>query len=247
MFTNIAVIAFTTTCILQSAVAFITNNIGQTNTLLKMSETSIESIPSEMVVEEEMNMMLPDMSQSIPFLERPLMLTGELPGDVGFDPLDFARTREDLMNYREAEIKHARLAMLAAAGWPLSEIFDKKIALKFDLEPLLDAGDRVPSLLNGGLGKVSPLYWIVCIFFTAAIEFYGIMRSKSVEGYRPGDLGFDPLGLLPDDEEGKKRMELAEIKHGRLAMIAIVAFAIQEAVSNTGVVNETPLFFFPLM
>jgi len=29
-------------------------------------------------------------------------------------------------------------------------------------------------------------------------------------------------------------------------MIAIFAFAIQEAVSNVGVVNETPFFFFPL-
>ena len=135
----------------------------------------------------------------------------------------------------------------AAAGWPISEILDKKIAFQLGLVPLLDASDRVPSVLNGGLGKVSPLYWIVCIFFSAAIEFYGIMKSKTVEGYTPGDLGFDPLGLLPEDEKGKKRMQLAEIKHGRLAMIAVVAFAIQEAVSNTGVVHETPFFFFPIM
>ena len=26
---------------------------------------------------------------------------------------------------REAEIKHARLAMVAAAGWPLAELFNK--------------------------------------------------------------------------------------------------------------------------
>ena len=45
--------------------------------------------------------------------------------DVGFDPLGFAKNKEDLLNYREAEIKHARLAMLAAAGWPLSELFGK--------------------------------------------------------------------------------------------------------------------------
>ena len=41
-------------------------------------------------------------------------------------------------------------------------------------------------------------------------------------------------------------METAEIKNGRLAMIAITAFAFQELVTQTGVVNETPLFFRPL-
>ena len=51
---------------------------------------------------------------------------------------------------------------------------------------------------------------------------------------------------MPNDEEGKKNMQLAEIKNGRLAMIAIVAFAVQEAVSKLGVIDETPLFFKPL-
>jgi TRAP-type C4-dicarboxylate transport system substrate-binding protein len=41
-------------------------------------------------------------------------------------------------------------------------------------------------------------------------------------------------------------MELAEIKHGRLAMIAFSAFGLQEYVSKVGVVDETPFFFFPI-
>jgi len=190
---------------------------------------------------------LPEMSQSMPFMERPAALTGALPGDVGFDPLGFAKTEADLMNYREAEVKHARLAMLAAAGWPISEVLDKKIASVFGMAPLLDSGDRVPSLLNGGLGKVSPVYWIACVAGAAAIDFYGISKSRSNdESYFPGNLGFDPLGLYPKDIDGQKRMQLAEIKNGRLAMIAIFAFAVQEFVSKAGVVDETPLFFFPL-
>ena len=52
------------------------------------------------------------MSESIPFLKRPLVLTGELAGDVGFDPIGFAKNRENLWEMREAEIKHGRLAML---------------------------------------------------------------------------------------------------------------------------------------
>ena len=167
-------------------------------------------------------------------------------GDVGFDPLGFAKDSQSLMYYREAEIKHARLAMLAAAGWPLSELFDKQIAASFGLTPLIDASDRAPSLLNGGLGKVAPLYWIICLAGAAAIDLLGTVNAGKKQDYMPGDFGFDPLGLYPKEKEGKKRMELAEIKNGRLAMIAITAFAFQELVSKTGVVDETPLFFKPI-
>eukprot|EP00978_Attheya_sp_CCMP212_P016322 scaffold42639_cov37-Attheya_sp.AAC.5 len=194
---------------------------------------------------------LSKMSKSLPFLKRPTTLRGELAGDVGFDPLGFARSKEDLMNYREAEIKHSRLAMLAAAGWPLSEIFDKKIAAVLQLSPAIDAQDRVPSLLNGGLDKISPIYWISCIVGAAIIDLYGVKKSRSAalpnSDYIPGKLDFDPLGLYPKDKDGQDRMQLAEIKHGRLAMIAITGFAFQEAISRSGVVDETPFFFFPLL
>jgi hypothetical protein len=190
---------------------------------------------------------LPKMSDSLPFMARPALLTKQYAGDVGFDPLGFADSEENLRNYREAEIKHARLAMLAAAGWPLSELFDKQLANAFGLEPVLQANDRAPSVLNGGLGKISPAYWVSCIILAAAIDLYGWSKSENGDSsYMPGDLGFDPLGLYPKDEDGRQRMQLAEIKNGRLAMIAITAFAFQELVSNQAVVNETPQFFKPL-
>ena len=186
------------------------------------------------------------MSQSLPFLPRPAALTGALAGDVGFDPLGFAKSEADLMNYREAEVKHARLAMLAAAGWPLSEVFDKKIAEVMGMEPILGSDDRVPSLLNGGLGKISPAYWVGCIGVAAMIDIFGQLRMKSDnKDYIPGDFGLR-LGY-PSNEDGQKRMQLAEIKNGRLAMIAIFAFAAQEFVTKQGVVDETPLFFFPII
>jgi len=192
---------------------------------------------------------LPIMSQSMPFLTRPAALTGELAGDVGFDPLGFANTPKDLMTYREAEIKHARLAMLAAAGWPVSELLDPKLAALFHRAPLVDAADRAPSLLNGGLDQVSPLYWAAVLGLAAAVELVSLTKLLRMGGnsrYTPGDYQFDPLGLYPDGAEGRKRMQLAEIKHGRLSMLAVTAFAVQEAVSEVAVVDETPFFFRPV-
>jgi hypothetical protein len=53
------------------------------------------------------------MSKAIPFLGCPAVLKDcDLSGNVGFDPLGFAKTKEQLWEFREAEIKHARLAML---------------------------------------------------------------------------------------------------------------------------------------
>ena len=201
---------------------------------LHMSEAPMEPIVAA----------LPAQSQSLPFLARPTFLDGSMAGDVGFDPLGFAKSESDLMNYREAEIKHARLAMLAAAGWPVSELLDKKIAAALGMDPLLDTADRVPSLLNGGLGKVSPAYWVGALGFAAVVEILGSLKMKSEKAI-PGDFGLR-LGY-PSDEAGQNRMQLAEIKNGRLAMIAIFGFAIQEFVSKQGVIDETPLFFFPIM
>jgi hypothetical protein len=187
-----------------------------------------------------------DRSQALPFQKRPPALDGELPGDAGFDPFGFAGDRDALWRYREAEVKHARLAMLAAVGWPLSERFDRPIADSVDMEPMVDASNRAPALLNGGLDKISPVYWAVCLIAAAAIDLYGIRRSKENNpDYFPGNLGFDPLGLYPRDESGQRWMQLAEIKHGRLAMIAITAFAYQEFAKSYAVVDQTPIFFKP--
>ncbi len=227
-----------------SASAFVTPSF-KSNNALRMSEESVD-VSDVPVMEVPSTPALATMSQSMPFMARPAALDGTLAGDVGFDPLGFAKNSDDLMKYREAEVKHARLAMLAAAGWPISELFDAKIAGVLGLAPVLQSDDRAPSLLNGGLGKVSPIYWIACIAGAAAIDLYGITQASKKPGYTPGDLGFDPLGVFPKDKDGQEWFKLAEIKNGRLAMIAITAFAVQELVSQTGVINETPLFFKPI-
>lgn len=75
-----------------------TNTISH-SAALRMSEVPIDIEPPP-----------PVMSQSLPFMARPAFLDGSMAGDVGFDPLGFAKSESDLMNYREAEVKHARLA-----------------------------------------------------------------------------------------------------------------------------------------
>lgn len=186
------------------------------------------------------------------------VLDGSEIGYYGFDPLGLASTPEKLKKYSEAEIKHGRLAMLAAAGWPLSEVLHKNFA-EISSSPVLlqpgqvcqNAGEcveglsRAPSVLNGGLDQVSPVYWGIVLIASAGIE---VFASKLVGQRAPGDLGFDPLRILKGKSDiDVKRMKLAEIKHSRLAMLAITGFAIQEYATQTAVVNETPEFFKPVL
>jgi len=187
-------------------------------------------------------------SKALPFVDRPEILDGTYAGDAGFDPLGFARNDQALFELREAEIKHARLAMLAAAGWPLSELFDRKIASILNLEAALDASDRAPSVLNGGLEKIPILYWAGILATASWIEIQEFKKAQeNTSDYAfPGDLGWDPLGLYPSDEAGQRRMQLAEIKNGRTAMIAITAFAFQEYAQKFAVVDATPMFFKPV-
>jgi hypothetical protein len=192
----------------------------------------------------------PDRSMSLPFLKRPDTLDGSLPGDRGFDPFNFSSNQNALQWQRTAEIKHARLAMLAAAGWPIAELFDKKIAYALDLKPLLVFQDRVPSVLNGGLSRIPPAYWFFVLGFAAVMEAIGYVKEfeakQAGQEYTPGDLGFDPLGLFGKTQEERKFKLEAELFNGRLGMLAITGFAMQEWWTQNSVINETPIFFKPI-
>jgi hypothetical protein len=174
----------------------------------------------------------------------------DLPGDRGFDPFNFVKDEKLLSFYRQAEIKHARIAMLAAVGWPAAELFDKKIAAAYELSPLLDFEGRVPSVLNGGLSKVPPAFWAATLGVAAAIESFGLLKEsiakKQGVQYTPGDLGFDPFNLEAITKEGRKYQLEAELFNGRLAMLAITFFAFNEFFTDGAIVRETPFLFYPL-
>jgi hypothetical protein len=83
-----------------------------TKTVLSMTSTGAtdDFVPGQQPAQRRRKM-----SISIPFVQCPPALhNSDLAGNVGFDPLNFAKNKEQLWEYREAEIKHARLAMLVS-------------------------------------------------------------------------------------------------------------------------------------
>lgn len=189
------------------------------------------------------------MAKWFPFgLKAPKALDGSLAGDVGFDPLGFSKSKNTLYWMREAEVKHGRLAMLAAVGWPLSELFHKQIAQSMGWDSILASGDRAPSLLNGGLSAPFASGTLIMSILIAGFleskamnDGYVFWSSEKPDSYIPGDFGFDPIGLYK--LRNKKDMQTAEIKNGRLAMLAITGYAFSEFATKLPVVQETPYLF----
>ena len=165
-----------------------------------------------------------------------------------FDPLRLGSASPALLKYyREAELKHGRLAMLAAIGWPASELWDKALADTFGIDAALTSKLEAPSVLNGGLDRISPAFWGAALGFGAAIELYGLkLRLEDrAEPLEPGNLQFDPLGMYPVERARRKRMDEAEVKHGRIAMLAVVGYAAEEYLLGTPVAVHSSGFFEP--
>ncbi|CAJ1968547.1 unnamed protein product [Cylindrotheca closterium] len=192
------------------------------------------------------------MSIALPMLKRPNKLDGTHAGDFGFDPLGLSE-QFDLYTMQEAEVRHARLAMLAVIGWPMAELLGPKW--------LLQPGGCAPSVLNG----FSPITFIATVAVFGGIgylEYKTSLRSQLVtklgKQHRSdmsevwdlgvaGDYDFDPLELyksVGDDAKARKGLREVEISHGRSAMLGITAFAAWEALTGHAIV-ENSMFFHP--
>ena len=147
-----------------------------------------------------------------------------------FDPFDLTpETKEELMLFREAELTHCRVAMMGALGY----IVQSKFAPMFDMQGA-QVIRHLDIVLQSEMGMLGASTLLMAIFFS---EFYRArtgwmepeveMRSLR-ENYMPGDLKFDPLGMLPKDEAGMRAMQDKELRNGRLAMIAIAGMTVQE-------------------
>lgn len=176
----------------------------------------------------------------------PLLSTGMV-GNKGLDPLGFASSPDLLLQYREAELKHARLAMLAAVGWIASEVVHTPLANLFGKDSLLQEGadsvaEKVPTVLNGGLEAIQPMFWVSFFLFAGVAETWRLLTiSENPMNFTPGAIGFDPLELYKkEDAKGQAALQLKEVNNGRLAMLAVAYFAVSEKFGDSAIINSIP-------
>ena len=186
----------------------------------------------------------------------PTHLAGTAAGDFGFDPLGLGAEPEAFERNLEAELLHARWGMLAAVGCLVPEILARAG---------VDVGEPVwwrvgATKLQDGItlnyagiegfriaGKQGVGAIVVCQLALMGGPEYarqvGIESLEPVGIFLPGDKNFpgsslfDPLGLSTDGPEFIDQ-SVKEIKNGRVAMLAMLGYATQAAVTGKGPVEN---------
>eukprot|EP00521_Asterionellopsis_glacialis_P018032 CAMPEP_0195295062 /NCGR_PEP_ID=MMETSP0707-20130614/16526_1 /TAXON_ID=33640 /ORGANISM="Asterionellopsis glacialis, Strain CCMP134" /LENGTH=236 /DNA_ID=CAMNT_0040356195 /DNA_START=114 /DNA_END=821 /DNA_ORIENTATION=- len=157
-----------------------------------------------------------------------------------FDPLGFTKDMElmGVKRFREAEIMHGRVAMMATIGYLIGES-----------TPTITYGmDTHHTIANNQIPEVPGT--VLFPFFLTINICEALRASKGWvepglgplftlrENYYPGDLGFDPLGLLPEDQKARENMHTKELNNGRLAMLAAAGMCVQEQINGKGILDN---------
>lgn len=169
-----------------------------------------------------------------------LMKAGQT-APLGFwDPLGFSTNTPygKMVFYREAEVKHGRVGMLASLGIFMGEKLDGAWWGGMD-GPAAYMGAQ-PNYQLAGLSELQETtlqaFWagIFVVLALPELTFQLAPYPLGVGSYPdkmdriPGDLGFDPLYLKPTDPAKLLELQNKEINNGRLAMLAAAGMIAQE-------------------
>merc|ERR1712241_1397812 len=170
------------------------------------------------------------MSKSVPFLPASPALEGYAGEEDGFDPMGFTLAI-DIRWSREAELKHARVCMLATVGWITTDL-----GLRIPGEPFqvstLEAHDAMVKF--GAMPQM--LAWIGYAELFGFLAIIAMMEGKTDR--KPGD--FYLRWFYPTDEKGQYEMQMKELRNGRLAMLAY------GGIVTSAVLTQETWPFFPL-
>jgi hypothetical protein len=222
-------IAFALACLVGSVAAF------SEVTMMARRGAAKKAVPTPKAVRK---------SEALPWSTT--TLDGSMVGDVGFDPFGLSNNPEympfeGIKWYREAELQHGRVAMLAFTGFVWPTIFG-----------------TIPGDATHNFGELNPLNALTAVPQWGLVQI--IVVIGGLEGQRylkcvagsnaAGDVGlgqggFNPFNLNYSPAEYEEK-QLQEIKHCRLAMLGILGAWWQNILSGQGVLQQVgDAFSFP--
>jgi light-harvesting complex II chlorophyll a/b binding protein 4 len=141
-----------------------------------------------------------------------------------------------LNRFRETELIHGRWAMLATLGVIVAEA-TTGVAWQDAGKVELDGA----SYLGLGLPFTVTQLTIIEVILVGGAEIYRNTEQNIQKRQYPGGV-FDPLGLASGSDERAFNLKTAELKHGRLAMIAFLGFGVQAFAQGEGALGSLAKF-----
>ena len=223
-----------------AACAFAPSTTVVSNSALRMSEPET----TEVAVNEAEEVAAPAVAPIngwVPDASKPCY---GLPGATApfgfFDPIGFTKDMDlsGVKRFREAEVMHGRVAMMATVGYLIGES-TPTIAYGMDTHHTI-ANNQIPEIPGTVL---FPFFLFINIAEALRASIGWVEPGMGDlftlrESYYPGDIRFDPFGLKPTDAEEFANMQTKELNNGRLAMIAAAGFCVQEQINGKGILEN---------
>lgn len=152
---------------------------------------------------------------------RPVKIRGSTKPIELFDPLNLSEKDERVTFFREAELKHGRIAMVSSLVIPILDKMDENILGIYGF-------NHLPTLV-----QTSIIGSMFTSEFTSMIYGWENPFEKPFTlkpFYQPGDLGFK-TPIQTSEEEYDILMD-KELNNGRLAMIGTLGMIVQQLVTQ---------------
>jgi len=150
-----------------------------------------------------------------------------------FDPVGLSKGKDaaTIKQWRDAEIKHGRVCMLASVGLLTQELLKNPLGIDGPAIRHLD-------LIDVPFPEFGEVFILLCAFiegWTIVNKWEPRSATKGLnrlarlrDDVEPGDLDWDPLGWYPSDPSEQAIIKTKELQNGRLAMLGVAGIVAQE-------------------